>query len=180
MVLKRRVLRLPTDLTSGGTSSTNDPFICCPPVVEQEHGRKIMGESLWSLKQNCESQTPTTAESAKKRKFPSIGDDSQLRGVMWTNCWCQTNGLRLSPTRSTYPRAKPVQTKAIRFLTGRNRAVYEHGENCSESPNMEARTKRNKKETLDPGEGSDHLYLFLTNFKQSGETNSICTVSLLF
>ena len=119
-----------------------------------------MGESLWSLKQNCESQTPTTAESAKKRKFPSTGDDLQLRGVMWTNCWRQTNGLRLSPTRSTDPREKPVQTKAIRFLTGRNRAVYEHGENCSESPNMEARTKRNKKETLDPGEGSDHLYLF--------------------
>ena len=139
-----------------------------------------MGESLWSLKQNCESQTPTTAESAKKRKFPSTGDDLQLRGVMWTNCWRQTNGLRLSPTRSTDPREKPVQTKAIRFLTGRNRAVYEHGENCSESPNMEARTKRNKKETLDPCEGSDHLYLFLMNFEQSGETNNTYTVSLLF
>ena len=93
-------------------------------------------------------------------------DDSQLRGVMWTNCWRQTNGLRLSPIRSTDPRPKSVQTKAVRFLTGRNRAAYEHGQNCSESPNMEARTKRNKKETLDPGEGSYQRELLLMQMRK--------------
>ena len=125
VVLKRHVLRLPTDLPYGGTSRSNDPLIAVLQSLNKNMA--VMDESLWSLKQNGETQTPTTAESGKKRKSPSIGDDSQLRGVMWTNCWRQTNDLRLSPRGSTDPRAKPVQTKAIRFLTGRNRAVYEHG-----------------------------------------------------
>ena len=35
-----------------------------------------MRESLRSLKQKGETQTPTTVEPAKKRKYPSTGDDS--------------------------------------------------------------------------------------------------------
>ena len=139
-----------------------------------------MGESLWSLKQNCESQTPTTAESAKKRKFPSIGDDSQLRGVMWTNCWRQTNGLRLSPTRSTDPRAKPVQTKRFDSSLDEIEQCTKTEKTAPKDQIWKQGPSVTKKKTLDPGEGSDHLYLFLTNFKQRGENNNIYTVSLLF
>lgn len=60
------------DVLSGGNSSTNDTLL----DVLQSFNMNIAvkGESLRSLKQ--QAQTPTTAESAKKRKSSSTGDDS--------------------------------------------------------------------------------------------------------
>ena len=58
---------------TGGTSSTNDPLLAVLQSLNKNMA--VMGESLRSLKQNGEAQTPTTAESAKKRKSPSTGDD---------------------------------------------------------------------------------------------------------
>ena len=63
-----------TDVPSGGTSSTNDPLLAVLQSLNKNMA--VMGESLRSLKQNREAQTPTMAESAKKRKSPSTGDDS--------------------------------------------------------------------------------------------------------
>ncbi|KAK2549171.1 hypothetical protein P5673_030386 [Acropora cervicornis] len=60
-----------TDVLSGRTSSTQGPLFALLQTLN-----KNMGESLRSLKQNEEAQTPTTVESAKNRKSPSTGDDS--------------------------------------------------------------------------------------------------------
>ena len=62
------------DVHSGGTSDTNYAIL----AVLQSLNKNMteMGESLRSLKRKGETQTPKTAEPAKKRKFPSTGDDS--------------------------------------------------------------------------------------------------------
>ena len=63
-----------SDVPSGGPSDTNYAIL----AVLQSLNKNMteMGESLRSLKQKGETQTPTTAEPAKKRKSPSRGDDS--------------------------------------------------------------------------------------------------------
>ena len=62
------------DVRSGGTSDTNYAIL----AVLQSLNKNMteMGESLRSLKQKGETQTPKTAEPAEKRKSPSTGDDS--------------------------------------------------------------------------------------------------------
>ena len=62
------------DVLSGGTSSTNDPLLAVLQSLNKNMA--VMGESLRSLQQNGEAQTSPTAESGKKRKSPSTGDDS--------------------------------------------------------------------------------------------------------
>ena len=63
-----------SDVPSGGPSYTNYAIL----AVLQSLNKNMteMGESLRSLKQKGETQTPTTAEPAKKRKSPSRGDYS--------------------------------------------------------------------------------------------------------
>ena len=63
-----------TDIFSAATSSTNDLIFAVLQSLNKNMA--AMGELLRSLKQNGEAQTSPTAESAKKRKSPSIGDDS--------------------------------------------------------------------------------------------------------
>ncbi|XP_068757998.1 uncharacterized protein [Montipora capricornis] len=62
------------DVPSGETSATNYAIL----AVLQSLNKNMteMGESLRSLKQKGETQTPKTAEPAKKRKSSSTGDDS--------------------------------------------------------------------------------------------------------
>ena len=63
-----------SDVPSGGPSDTNYAIL----TVLQSLNKNMteMGESLRSLKQKGETQTPTTAEPAKKRKSPSRSNDS--------------------------------------------------------------------------------------------------------
>lgn len=63
-----------SDGLSGGTFSANDTIL----AVLQSLNKNMteMGASLRSLKKEGETQTPTTAEPAKKRKSPSTGDNS--------------------------------------------------------------------------------------------------------
>ena len=62
------------DVPSGETSAISYAIL----AVLQSLNKNMteMGESLRSLKQKGETQTPKTAEPAKKRKSPSTGDDS--------------------------------------------------------------------------------------------------------
>ena len=64
-----------SDVLSGGTSNTNYAIL----TVLQSLNKNMteMGESLRSLKRKRETQTPTTAEPAKRKRIsPSTGDGS--------------------------------------------------------------------------------------------------------
>jgi len=63
-----------SDVLPEGTSSTNNAILTVLQSLNKN--MTVMGESLRSLQQKGETQTPTMAEPAKKRKPPSIGDDS--------------------------------------------------------------------------------------------------------